>query len=413
MSNSPKVERKLAAIMFTDIVNYSKIMNKSEKNALEILDIHDELLNEAILQFDGNLIKKMGDGNLIEFKSTLDAVKCAINLQQKIKNNKNNFHIRIGIHIGDIIIKDNDIFGDGINVASRIINFADSGEICLSKEASITLKGQNEILTASIGTHELKNIAGKWDLHRVFINQEDFKKWSEKNYLDNKYNKGENKQLKKLIKICGYIVVFFICFNFFTNQYIKYANKKNISNLEVLVKDLHRYAFDELDNDLIIKNNQLTIAINLHYLFSSGSTDLMKDEHHKYGGPTKYISSMVNIINEFNGSTEIRVHSDNIEIPKGWHKKFGAKSNNEYTAKRAASLFDSMIENGLNLHGNKFKFTFWGSTIPFGFDPIYNIPTKEEIVENNETMEMQAKNRRIEFVFTSDISLYDAVKIEN
>ena len=56
MSNSPKVERKLAAIMFTDIVNYSKIMNKSEKNALEILDIHDELLNEAILQFDGNLI---------------------------------------------------------------------------------------------------------------------------------------------------------------------------------------------------------------------------------------------------------------------------------------------------------------------------------------------------------------------
>lgn len=281
MPNSPKVERKLAAIMFTDIVGYSKIMNNDENSALKIFDFHNEILEDVLFKFKGKLIKNLGDGTLIEFNSILDAAKCAISFQNRIiELNKifdEIFSVRIGIHIGDIIKKNNDIFGDGINVASRIINFSVSNGICLSKEAAVTLKGYNEIITASIGLHELKNIAGKWDLHRVFLSKEDFKNWSESNYLESKLNKRKAKKFKNIINIIFFIMIGFLLTKFISNQYLSYLNEKQILQYNEKIYDIFDIAFD-LDFYSQISNEQLMITIPLSYLYGSGSITINEDK---------------------------------------------------------------------------------------------------------------------------------------
>jgi adenylate cyclase len=132
----PKTKRRLAAVMFTDIVDYSKLMNADESKAMELLNQHDKIAEDCFSDYNGKLIKKIGDADFIEFSSALDAVKCAINLQDRFKKRNqttenifDEINIRIGIHVGDIIEKEDDIFGDGVNIASRIVSIANGGNL--------------------------------------------------------------------------------------------------------------------------------------------------------------------------------------------------------------------------------------------------------------------------------------------
>ena len=134
-----RVERRLAAIFAADVVGYSRLMGSDEEKTLAALKGHRrELIDPLITQHRGRIFKTTGDGILIEFASVVDAVRCAIVMQQGMEDRNANLpeaeriRYRIGINIGDVIVADGDIFGDGVNVAARLEALAEPGEICVS-----------------------------------------------------------------------------------------------------------------------------------------------------------------------------------------------------------------------------------------------------------------------------------------
>ena len=125
------IERKLAAIMFTDIVGYTALSAKDENKALELLDTQKQILTPIIEEFNGTLHNKVGDGLLFTFSTVTDAVRCGIKIQQETKEVEY-LNLRIGIHEGEITLKDGEALGDDVNVASRIDPFAAEGGIVIS-----------------------------------------------------------------------------------------------------------------------------------------------------------------------------------------------------------------------------------------------------------------------------------------
>ena len=166
-------ERKLSAIMFTDIFGYSRMMSKNENKAVQLLSIHDNLLEKSIDNFRGRVIKKIGDSIMAVFNSSIEALSCAIEIQDVLKdyNNEKNedekIIIRIGIHIGDVIVKDNDIFGEGVNVAARLEQLAEPGGVCLSSAVYDSAKSSNQFKIVKQGEVELKNILEKYIIYKV------------------------------------------------------------------------------------------------------------------------------------------------------------------------------------------------------------------------------------------------------
>ena len=118
--------KKLAAIMFTDIVGYTALMGSDEDKAFEVLRKSREIHIKSINQFNGKLIKEMGDGMLAQFDTAIDSVLCAIEIQKQTRQQIKE-KIRIGLHLGDITFDHEDIFGDGVNIASRLQSVADPG----------------------------------------------------------------------------------------------------------------------------------------------------------------------------------------------------------------------------------------------------------------------------------------------
>ena len=138
MPASERGTRKLAAIMFTDIKSFSKKMSENEELAMQILRVHDDTLKAIIEKYDGKIIKAIGDAFMVDFSSAVNAVKCAIESQEvffvynKGKTELEKIEVRIGIHLGDVITDGNDIFGDGVNIASRLEGIAEPGGVCAS-----------------------------------------------------------------------------------------------------------------------------------------------------------------------------------------------------------------------------------------------------------------------------------------
>src|ERR671923_2751962 len=130
-------QRKLAAIMFTDMVGYSALAQRDDRLALQLLEEHRQLLREIFPRFNGAEIKTIGDAFLVEFNSALEAAQSAIEIQRALaKRNadapaERQIQVRIGIHIGDVVHRAGDVYGDGVNIASRIESVAGPGGICV------------------------------------------------------------------------------------------------------------------------------------------------------------------------------------------------------------------------------------------------------------------------------------------
>ena len=128
--------RRLAAIMFADIVGYTKLMQNDEAEAVRVRKKHRKVFNEQHKYFNGKIIQYYGDGVLSLFSSAIDAVKCSIEIQKKMKKGNPEVPLRIGIHLGDIVYNETDVYGDGVNYASRIESLGIKGAILLSKKVA-------------------------------------------------------------------------------------------------------------------------------------------------------------------------------------------------------------------------------------------------------------------------------------
>jgi class 3 adenylate cyclase len=173
----PTEERQLAAIMFTDMVGYSAMAQKDEALALELLEEHRRILREILALFHGTEIKTIGDGFLLQFRSALEAVQCAIELQRTFAkrnhdvSSERRIELKIGIHLGDVIRRDGDVYGDGVNIASRIEPLAGPGGICISEDVERQVRnavGRVEKLAPA----ELKNIQLPLALFRLVLGWE-------------------------------------------------------------------------------------------------------------------------------------------------------------------------------------------------------------------------------------------------
>jgi adenylate cyclase len=161
-----RVERRLAAILAADVVGYSRLMGVDEEGTLAALKTYRrELVDPKIAEHRGRIVKTTGDGALVEFASAVDAVRCAMEIQGAISERNaaipedRRIEFRIGINVGDIILDEGDIYGDGVNIASRVETLASPGAICLSDNAYQQMKGKLALDVSDMGEHQLKNIA--------------------------------------------------------------------------------------------------------------------------------------------------------------------------------------------------------------------------------------------------------------
>ncbi len=150
-------DRRLAAIVFTDIVGYSSMMAADENTALATVVKQREILQPIIIEYGGQWLKEMGDGTLSSFSSASRAVLCAIEIQSQLSQLVQ-FKVRIGIHLGDIVFANSDVFGDGVNIAARIESVAEPGGIAISGQVFDTLSSNKTIATSFLGEKRLKNI---------------------------------------------------------------------------------------------------------------------------------------------------------------------------------------------------------------------------------------------------------------
>ena len=167
-----RTQRRLAAIIAADVVGYSKLMGQDEEGTLSRLKkLRAEFLHPKVDQYSGRIVKTTGDGTLIEFGSAVDAVSHAVDVQRglaernaKLPESKQ-IHFRIGINVGDIIIDEDDIYGDGVNIAARLEAIADPDGICISSRVYDHVSNRTDVSFEDIGEHNLKNIS---ETQRIF-----------------------------------------------------------------------------------------------------------------------------------------------------------------------------------------------------------------------------------------------------
>lgn len=168
--------RKLVAVMFADVVASTRLMEKDEESTIKTIKEQQTIMNTLIKLYKGRFIKHIGDAIMADFTSSVNAVRCAIQIQKKIqKRNKGKPYtkkmlVRIGVHSGDVHLEENeDIRGHAVDIASRIESMAEAGGICVSRDVFNQIKSMPDIRTARLGSKKLKNIEQPIEIYKVLI----------------------------------------------------------------------------------------------------------------------------------------------------------------------------------------------------------------------------------------------------
>ena len=166
--------RRLAAILAADVAGYSRLMGADEEGTLERLKaLRRELLDPKIAEHHGRIVKTTGDGMLVEFASVVDAVRCAVAVQQAMPERNtgvaadNRIELRIGINLGDVIVEGDDLYGDGVNIAARIEALADAGGVFVSNTVYDHVRDRLPFVFEDLGEQQVKNIARPVRVYRV------------------------------------------------------------------------------------------------------------------------------------------------------------------------------------------------------------------------------------------------------
>jgi adenylate cyclase len=169
-----RTDRKLAAILAADVVGYSRLVGDDEAGTIARLKaLRKEFIEPLIAEYHGRVVKLMGDGALVEFASAVDAVECAAAIQKGVAEREAGIEetrrlaFRIGINVGDIIVEDGDILGDGVNVAARLEGLAEPGGICIARNVWNQVKAKLALPFEPMGEHRVKNIAEPVTVYRV------------------------------------------------------------------------------------------------------------------------------------------------------------------------------------------------------------------------------------------------------
>src|SRR5262252_8934491 len=170
--------RRLAAILAADVAGYSRLMGADEEGTLERLKaLRRELVDPKIAEHHGRIVKTTGDGLLIEFASVVDAVRCAVEMQQAMPERNtgagtdNRIELRIGINLGDLIVEGDDLYGDGVNIAARIEALADAGGVFVSNTVHDHVRDRLPFVFEDLGERQVKNIARPVRVYRIPITE--------------------------------------------------------------------------------------------------------------------------------------------------------------------------------------------------------------------------------------------------
>ncbi len=167
------VQRRLASIMFSDMVGYSVLAQRNEMLAIALLEEHRKLLRGIFAQHGGREMDAVGDGFFVEFSSAVDATTCAIAIQKALvernatASNERQIHVRIGLHLGDVVVEGERVVGDGVNIAARIQPLAQPGEILLSEDVARQVQNKIDAPLENLGPKTLKNIASPMQIYRL------------------------------------------------------------------------------------------------------------------------------------------------------------------------------------------------------------------------------------------------------
>src|SRR5438876_7211030 len=161
--------------MFTDMVGYTALGQKNESLSLALVDEQRKLIRPILNKHDGREVKTMGDSFLVEFSSALNAVRCAYDIQRAAREFnislpvERRVHLRVGVHLGDVLNSQGDISGDAVNVASRIEPLADDGGVCLTRQVYDHVQNKFELPMASLGTKPLKNVSTPVEVYKIVM----------------------------------------------------------------------------------------------------------------------------------------------------------------------------------------------------------------------------------------------------
>ncbi|MGH7060407.1 MAG: adenylate/guanylate cyclase domain-containing protein, partial [Stellaceae bacterium] len=174
--SAERVERRLAAILAADVAGYSRLMGEDEAGTLARLRSHRrELIDPKVAAHKGRIVKTTGDGLLVEFPSVVEAVACAVAVQRGMAERNaatpedQRIVFRVGINLGDVIVEDGDIHGDGVNVAARLEALAEPGDICVSAVVHDQVHGRLDCAFDDLGEQSLKNIARPVRVYRALL----------------------------------------------------------------------------------------------------------------------------------------------------------------------------------------------------------------------------------------------------
>jgi adenylate cyclase len=169
------VERRLAAIMYTDMVGFTALGQKNESLALALVEEQRKLLRPIFDRHGGKEVKTIGDAFLVEFPSALEAVRCAYDIQRATREfnitlpDEKKVHLRVGVHLGDVVVSQGDISGDAVNVASRIEHLAEDGGVCVTRQVYDHVQNKFELPLASLGPKSLKNVSAPLEVFKMVM----------------------------------------------------------------------------------------------------------------------------------------------------------------------------------------------------------------------------------------------------
>lgn len=166
-------QRRLAAIVFTDMVGYTTLSQRDEALAIKLLDAHNSIVRGVLNQYNGREVKTIGDSFLLEFSSALDAVRFAVDIQDEFRKfnstapSGERVSVRIGVHVGDVVSRAGDLFGDAVNIASRIVRATEGGRICVSRDVYDQVRNKVQFGFEKLPPQQLKNVQVEVELYRI------------------------------------------------------------------------------------------------------------------------------------------------------------------------------------------------------------------------------------------------------